>query len=405
MRLLHTSDWHLGKTLYDKRRHHEHEAFLVWLLTVLKDQAIDVLLICGDIFDTVSPSNAALQLYYDFLRKAHDQGCRYIIVTGGNHDSPSLLEAPAAILQPLQVHVVGAKPKEVEQQLVVVRNEGGKPEAIVCAVPFLRDRDVRQFVENEDSREKDQRLINGIAEHYQQVHQAAHKLREELSASIPIIHTGHLFAAGASAGEGVRDLYVGTAIQLNASLFPQEAAYIALGHLHKKQRVGSTNHIYYSGSPLPMGFSELGRAKEVLIVEFEAEALVAVNALKIPQFQTLVSIVGDEDELIQHLNDLLKQNKSIWVEATCSTPFTPSLRLKLQEIVQDSLVELLRINTKEDQVDPLLQSLTAKTLEELDEKEVFLRRLDQENLTQEQQKHLITLYQEVLHAIWEKEIS
>jgi len=137
VKILHTSDWHIGRTLGDKRRYEEHLAFLEWLLGILADHEADMLLICGDVFDTIAPSNKSLQLYYEFLRKAHDRGCRHIVIVGGNHDAPSLLDAPRLVLQSMGVHVVGGAVRP-EEEVLLLRDETGKAEAIVCAVPFLR---------------------------------------------------------------------------------------------------------------------------------------------------------------------------------------------------------------------------------------------------------------------------
>ncbi|PKL11146.1 MAG: exonuclease sbcCD subunit D, partial [Spirochaetae bacterium HGW-Spirochaetae-8] len=120
MRILHTSDWHIGRTLYDKRRHREHAAFLEWLHQTIVERKVDVLLVCGDIFDTIAPSNRSLELYYSFLRHIVDSGCRHVVITGGNHDSPSLLDAPKEVLESIGVHVVGGAAKEVGDEVIVL---------------------------------------------------------------------------------------------------------------------------------------------------------------------------------------------------------------------------------------------------------------------------------------------
>lgn len=112
MRILHTADWHLGRALYQKKHYAEFEAFLDWLADPITEHAVDVLLIAGDVFDASTPSNRAQSLYYQFFNKVAQGSCRHIVIIGGNHDSPSFLNAPKALLQALDVHVVGAMPDE-----------------------------------------------------------------------------------------------------------------------------------------------------------------------------------------------------------------------------------------------------------------------------------------------------
>ena len=101
MKILHTSDWHLGKTLFGEKRYDEHEKFLTWLIGVLKDENIDLIIIAGDIFDTTTPSNRAQELYYSFLCNTKTTSCRHVVIIGGNHDSPSFLSAPQELLKHL----------------------------------------------------------------------------------------------------------------------------------------------------------------------------------------------------------------------------------------------------------------------------------------------------------------
>lgn len=307
MRFLHTSDWHLGRLLYNQQRYAEFSAFLDWMLQTIVDQQIELLIIAGDVFDTSTPSNRALTLYYDFLYRVSLTSCRNVVIVGGNHDSPSVLNAPAAVLRALHVHVVGEISGDVADELITLRDEQGSPQAIVCAVPFLRDRDVRSVVSGDGVDTRQEQLTNGIVEHYRQVAEKAEELRHRQMAEkadelrrrlmaekaealphrivaenpeklqriaeggIPVIATGHLFTQSQRTeefeGEGVRDLYVGTLAYINAGLFPATFDYIALGHIHQPQRVGGKEHIRYSGSPLAMGFREALYTKKVVVVD------------------------------------------------------------------------------------------------------------------------------------------
>ena len=212
MRVLHTSDWHIGRTLYGRKRYEEFEAFLTWLAETIQQNEIDALLVAGDVFDTSAPSNRAQELYYRFLCRVAASSCRHVVVVAGNHDSPSFLNAPKELLKALDVHVVGSSTESLEDEVLVLRNEQDAPELIVCAVPYLRDRDIRVAEAGESVEDKERKLIDGIRTHYAAVAALAEQKREELGVDIPIVGTGHLFTAGGQTvdGDGVREMPDGT---------------------------------------------------------------------------------------------------------------------------------------------------------------------------------------------------
>ena len=158
MRVLHTSDWHLGRSLFGQKRYEEFSAFLDWLARTLQEKEVDVLVVSGDIFDSGTPSNRAQRLYYDFLRQVYLSSCRHVVITAGNHDSPSMLGASREILQVLDVHVVGNLPEDPAEEIKVLRDAQGKVALIVCAVPFLRDADMRLVEEGESSGDKESKM-------------------------------------------------------------------------------------------------------------------------------------------------------------------------------------------------------------------------------------------------------
>ncbi|MCA9457858.1 MAG: exonuclease subunit SbcD, partial [Nitrospira sp.] len=196
MKILHTSDWHIGRTLYGRKRYEEFEAFLTWLTETIQQNEIDALLVAGDVFDTSAPSNRAQELYYRFLCRVAASPCRHVVVIAGNHDSPSFLNAPKELLKALDVHVIGSSSEALEDEVLVLRNEHGDPELIVCAVPYLRDRDIRVAEAGESVEDKERKLIDGIRTHYAAVAALAEQKREELGVNIPIVAMGHLFTAG-----------------------------------------------------------------------------------------------------------------------------------------------------------------------------------------------------------------
>ncbi|HNX21587.1 MAG TPA: exonuclease subunit SbcD, partial [Bacteroidales bacterium] len=235
MKILHTSDWHLGRTLYSKKeRQEEHKAFLEWLLKTIHEEKINLLLIAGDVFDTASPSSSSQKIYYDFLVQVRNSGCKQVIIVGGNHDSPSFLNAPKEILSALNVTVIGNVGTHIEDEIVVVRDAQNEPALIVCAVPFLRERDISRFAEGETYADRSKRINENIQKHYEEIAAIAEKKRETLGRKIPIVVTGHLSVSGGKrdADDGVRETYIGNIEAIGIDIFPKTFDYVALGHYH-----------------------------------------------------------------------------------------------------------------------------------------------------------------------------
>ncbi|WP_227687451.1 exonuclease SbcCD subunit D C-terminal domain-containing protein [Psychrobacter fjordensis] len=272
--ILHTSDWHLGRRLYGRMRYEEFEAFLSWLEETISMQKVDVLIVAGDIFDTMTPSNRAQALYFEFLGRVSKSCCQHVVIVAGNHDSPTFLDAPSQVLKFLNVHVIGTACDDLNNEVLILDDGNSSPHCIIAAVPYLRDRDVRSSSVGESADSKDANVIKGIRAHYDEVAAIAKSKQSELIEAhkrhIPIIATGHLFAAGGTTtdDDGVRELYVGSLGKISADMFDESFDYVALGHLHVPQRVGGCEHIRYSGSPIAMGFGEAKQQKQVLLVKF-----------------------------------------------------------------------------------------------------------------------------------------
>ncbi len=298
MRVLHTADWHLGQHfLTGQERTTEQQAFLDWLLLTIQDQGIEVLVIAGDIFDTQTPSYTAQELYYTFLVKMQSTGCRDIVVVGGNHDSPTMLNASRQLLRKLRIHVVGGVPTDPAEQIVHLNGAGGRPGLVVCAVPFLRDRDIRLAVAGESPDDRQLRIRHSIADHYAALaaHAAVLGQREQ---DVPVLATGHLYAAGGEAREGAeRDVHIGGLGLVGAEHFPAAFDYVALGHLHRPQLVGGRAHIRYSGSPVPLSFTEADDKQQVLLLEFKGAGAPFITSLPVPVTRRLQRFHGTLDEV------------------------------------------------------------------------------------------------------------
>ena len=403
MKVLHTSDWHIGRSLYGRKRYEELERFFDWLIDCLEAEKIEALLVAGDIFDNGTPSNTALELYYRFLCRVAGTGCRHVVVTAGNHDSPSLLNAPREVLRFLSIHVVGCRPEAAEDEVVVLQNAAGNPELIVCAVPYLRDRDIRRAEAGETFEDKGRKLVDGIRDHYLQVGEAAVAKRSVLGADLTIIGMGHLFTSGGRTveGDGVRDLYVGSLGQVQADIFPDCFDYLALGHLHVAQRVGGVDIRRYSGSPLPMSFGEAGHRKIVAVVNLAATG-VTVQEIAVPCFQKLATVRGDWNQISERFAELKNDVASVWLEVVYEgEEVIGDLQERLRELIVGTDLEILRAKNMRLVERTLCRMAAEETLDDLTIDDVFSRCLIAHEVPQDQQAELITAFRETVAALHE----
>ncbi len=405
MKILHTADWHLGKKLEQSERTDEHQQFLNWLIEKLSSECIDVLIVAGDVFDTGSPSNTALQQYYRFLRQVKNTCCREVIIIGGNHDSISTLNAPKELLKYFNVHIVGGVPDEFVEQIIPIKDEAGKVELLVCAVPFLRDRDIRLSISGETATEREQRIKQGICDHYNQFKEHIDQYK---SNNIPVIATGHLFAVGSSASDSEKEIHVGNLGQVCGDQFPVEFDYIALGHIHRPQLVNKMNHIRYSGSPVPLSFSESDHTKLVIILEFTEGKLVEIQELEVPCCRKLLRIKGDfktvQNKLLLLEDDGLKY--PAWVEIQVEVQqFDHELEDKLNKLIaKKAFIERLFI--KQNKLRPAKnldeQTEEAMALNDLTPTTVFLKRCEAE-FPEGYSQELLQTFGEALELMTQKE--
>jgi exonuclease SbcD len=408
LKILHTSDWHLGRTLYGRKRYEEHEEFLTWLAETIQENSIDALLVAGDVFDTSAPSNRAQELYYRFLCRVAVSSCRHVVVIAGNHDSPSFLNAPKELLKALDVHVVGSSSELPEDEVLVLSNEQGVPELIVCAVPYLRDRDIRVAEAGESVDEKERKLIDGIRTHYATVGTLAEQKRKKLEVDIPIVAMGHLFTAGGQTvdGDGVRELYVGSLAHVTAGIFPTSFDYMALGHLHDPQAVNGSETIRYSGSPLPMGFGEAKQQKSVCRVVFDQGEVhvttTSVQLIDVPVFQKLERVKGDWDGISRRILELSATDSQGWLEVIYEgEEVIGDLRERLEAVISGTQMEILRIKNNRI-IDRVLRQIhEEETLDDLNVNDVFERCLAVHEVPEDQRPELLRAYQETVSSLYE----
>jgi len=411
MKILHTSDWHIGRLLYGQKQYNVFSTFLDWLAQLMEARCIDVLIVSGDIFDTTTPSNRAQQLYYQFLCTITASGCSHVVIIAGNHDSPTFLNAPKELLLSLNVHVVGSITQNLEDEVIVLSDSSGSPEAIICAVPYLRDRDIRMVKPGESMEDKNTRVIQGVQKHYADIGKIVTK-KLKTSGPIPVIGMGHLFTTGGKIikGDGVRELYVGSLAHIGKEAFPANMDYVALGHLHVSQKVGQCDHIRYSGSPIPMGFGEANQEKSVVIIDFNSLDLndqdLDIELCTVPCFQPLERITGTMENIIKNIDELKSKNSNAWLEIEYSGKNTAAnLRELLEESVANTDMQILRIKNQQIIQDLILKAKNEQTLDDLNEIDVFNRLLDTCEIVEDERPMLMHSYEEIITMLNEKDIN
>ncbi|CAG9410620.1 MULTISPECIES: exonuclease subunit SbcD [Providencia] len=378
MRIIHTSDWHLGQYFFTKNRASEHQHFLLWLIEQIKLHQVDALIVAGDVFDTGAPPSYARELYNQFIVDLQRTNCQLVILSG-NHDSVSVLNESSALLRYLNTHVITSSS---ESHVITLKDKQGNPTGLVCAIPFLRPRDVQISMAGQSSEEKQLSLQNAIRDYYQTCYQKAVKQREALGLDIPIIATGHLTVIGAELTDSVREIYIGTLDAFPSGAFPP-ADYIALGHIHRPQLIGGKEYIRYSGSPIALSFDESQQQKSVCLVEFKGHQFSNVTLLPIPVSQPLYSLKGTLKELQQQLMTLptTTENRPTWLDIeVASQDYLGDIQQRIEALTQDRCVEVVRLRrARRAQTG---QNLTQpnETLSELTAEEVFSRRLAEESL-------------------------
>ncbi|WP_205951340.1 exonuclease subunit SbcD [Pantoea stewartii] len=369
MRIIHTADWHLGQFFYNKSRAAEHQAFLDWLLARIEEHQVDALIVAGDLFDTGTPPSYAREMFNRFVVALQPSGCQ-LVVLAGNHDSVATLNESRELLACLNTRVI-TTPQDGNDVLMLTTRRG-EPGALLCAIPYLRPRDIMRSQAGQSGRDKQRSLLEAITAHYQRSFAAA----QALNLALPIVATGHLTALGVSKSDSVRDIYIGTLDAFPASAFPP-ADYIALGHIHRAQRVADSDHIRYSGSPIPLSFDELGSEKSVFLLDFSPTGL-AVTPLTIPLFQPMQVLKGSLAQITRQLSQFSAPDgtKPVWLDIEVTTQeYLSDLQRQVEALTASLPVDVLLLRRSREQRQHSLAQLDKETLSELNVEEVFARRL------------------------------
>jgi exonuclease SbcD len=293
MRILHTSDWHIGKKIYEQDRLDEHSQFLNWLLETIIDRDVDVLLVSGDVFDSSMPPARATDLYYRFLFNLYGKTHTHAVIIAGNHDSAVRLAAPGQFLKMARMHVVGGIRDSVKDCVVELDSNGQT--AAFAAVPYLNEGDILPHIPLEAEIERSLRYRKAMKRIYDECLSA-------MDADIKVF-MGHYFIQGATSGDSERLVQIGGIQPVRTDDLPGNVDYIALGHLHSYQQIkGDGCPVMYPGSPLPLSFKEAQHDKKVLLVDLGTDITCNIEEVTVPVFRELVRIKGSIDDLVAEAN-------------------------------------------------------------------------------------------------------
>ncbi|WP_424894377.1 exonuclease SbcCD subunit D [Acinetobacter junii] len=351
VRFFHTSDWHLGQFFYNHSRHYEHEQFLTWLLEQIKQKQPHALLIAGDIFDVINPSSQAQKQLYQFLADAHERAPHMqTLMIAGNHDSGYRIEQVEPLLAKYNAKTVGViRPNkennlDLDRLILPIYDEQKQIVAWCIALPFVRSAEITGF--NEDTTNSQ----NAIAYLHQQLIAEAKRRKTDDQA---LILMSHAHMQGGETSDSERPIIIGNEEALSTSLFDDSIDYVALGHLHKPQKVGQ-DHIRYSGSPIPLSFSEINykhQVLEVTIDPIETGNQVEFEAIAIPRAIQLHKIKGELNDVIQRLKNLpqgviecIDHREYVDIEYHTATPPQPNLRQQFEDALPKDRYRLVRIS-------------------------------------------------------------
>lgn len=354
MKIIHTADWHIGQLFHEYDRTYEHQQFLDWLVTTLEKESADVLLISGDVFDLSNPAAASIKMFYTFLNRAVKRNPDLqIIITAGNHDSAARLEAPKPLLESSNIHIVGVVERDAdgridcEKLVIPLKDKTGITKAWCLAVPFLRLGDYPVITDAENA------YASGVAAVYTDLFEYActKKIGEE-----PIICMGHLYAQYAELTDmdKVERQIMGGIECIAASAFHEDIKYVALGHIHKAQKLGGKEHIRYCGSPIPMSFSELNYKHQIVVFDLKGDTINELRSIEIPISVSLKRVPSVHSSLPEVLNALqqlpaLDNNYHLApyleVRILLEGP-EPGLRHKIETAISGKDVRLAKIDVK-----------------------------------------------------------
>jgi exonuclease SbcD len=297
MRILHTADWHVGKTVRGISRAEEHRAVLHEMATLVGARDVDLVVIAGDLFDTSSPTPESEQIVYQALLAFRAAGAATVVIAG-NHDNPHRLHAVAPLFGELDVRVV-AQPRRPDAGGVIDVRTARGGEARIAMLPFVSQRTIVKA---------DELMAADGADNAQEYSHRYKRLTDALCAGFVAdrvnLVVAHAFVAGGALGGGERSAHTIFDYSVPATVFPATVQYVALGHLHRAQRMDGPTQIHYPGSPLQLDFGEPADIKQVNVVEVEPGRPARVEAVPLQAGRRLRTVRGSLAELRLQAGDL-----------------------------------------------------------------------------------------------------
>ena len=391
MKLLHTSDWHLGQLFKNRSREAEHKEFLDWLLETIGQYDIDLLIVSGDIFDTLNPPKYALSLYHNFLVDTISKTkCKNIIIIAGNHDSVATLQITQKFAKALGIHIV-ATIQDINQAIIPIKINN-QLQAIVCAIPFLRD-NVLLDANKTQTNDAIQEQYNQAMKQYYQI---AYNKAKAISQDVPIIATGHFATIGTTINQdSQKDIYIGNLSHINSDIL-EPFDYVAMGHIHKEQKISNKNHIRYCGSVIPLGFSETNQQKHILIANFAQNKLEIIDKITIPRFRQIYSFKDSFEAIKQKLQTIANKQNRPFVQIIIIDDI---LDIDINEFIKLSYengVDIVEFKKEQKITNKVLVEEEQIKLEQLDIDVVFQKRLKMEsNLSAQMKKDLTNKYMQI----------
>lgn len=404
LKIVHTADWHLGQTFLQKSRIEEHQYFIDWLLQILETQDIDAIIIAGDIFDVSSPSVEAINKYHYFLLEAYKLNVQVIII-GGNHDSASRLNSYKDIFKILNVSIVGGDLNNVGELIPIYKRGTSNVTAVVAAVPYLRDGDIRKITEGETINEAHGLFTSEVKKHYDNLLELA----KTNHPSVPVIGTAHLYVTGCLLSEPAEKRMhslVGTLGQIPSTVFSEGYDYVAMGHIHKPQVIQHPDNVIakYAGSPIPLSFNERNDLKEITILTI-TDYKIAHESLSIPLQRSVIRFEGKADEIIEKIK--LHQPSNVlttWAEIIITEAVNYiEFNNEINDLCLEKNIEILNRTTKFTSLDN--QTIRAEYIAGTDNNplddipKIFTIRCEKKGMNEESITEIMPLFMQILDEI------
>lgn len=403
LKILHTSDWHLAHQWMGKSRIEEHRAFFDWLVCEIEIEQPDALLVSGDLFDHGLPPHEVQGLYLESLLRLEQAGCKNIILTAGNHDSVSFLDASKKLFEKLGIRVISKLSENLEDHLLPIYGKNKEVLAQVMAFPYFRERELRVLGSGSEIKARYSELLVAIADLYKKLSKTARLMNSQ----VPLVAMGHFFAVGSSMGDSERELYLGELEAVPLDELGESWDYLALGHLHRTQKVGNTEKVWYSGTPIPMSFSESPRPQNILKVGFSDDRQPHVEKIEIPRFRDVYSLKCHPDELEGKLLALNSDSKlNTWVELQLTARVAWDW---VQSVIEKSLaekpVDVLAVKTILAEAVLGEDKEEVESLELLTPSSLFKQHLEELQIEPNDQQHLEEKFKRVCQELSEEGLS